>query len=115
MAKAFQRRLDVTSIVVGLLFGLTCATYLETTTSSDWATVYGIITSISRICALIGAYLSLVGLVLVARIPYVEKSVGHDRLVIWHSKLGKFYNTFWRAVPSGRHPGGIHFRPFGIY
>ena len=90
MAKAFQRRLDVTSIVVGLLFGLTCATYLETTTSSDWATVYGIITSISRICALIGAYLSLVGLVLVARIPYVEKSVGHDRLVIWHRKLGPY-------------------------
>ena len=90
MAKAFQRRLDVTSIVVGLLFGLTCATYLETTTSSDWSTVYGIITSISRICALIGAYLSLVGLVLVARIPYVEKSVGHDRLVIWHRKLGPY-------------------------
>ena len=88
MANAAQRRVDVTSTVAGILFGLTCATFLETTTSHDWNTVYGIITSISRICALTGAYLSLVGLVLVARIPYVERSVGHDRLVIWHRKLG---------------------------
>ena len=88
--RAMQRRLDLTSIVVGILFGLTCATYLETTTRSDWATVYGIITSISRICALTGAYLSLVGLVLVARIPYIERSVGHDRLVVWHRKLGPY-------------------------
>ena len=88
MSKAAQRRIDVTSTVVGILFGLTCATYLETTTSSDWHTVYAVITSISRICALTGAYLALVGLVLVARIPYIEKSVGHDRLVIWHRKLG---------------------------
>ena len=90
MSKAMQRRLDLTSITIGILFGLTCATYLETTTSTDWSTVYGVITSISRICALIGAYLSLVGLVLVARIPYVEKSVGHDRLVVWHRKLGPY-------------------------
>jgi predicted ferric reductase len=88
--RAMQRRLDLTSIVVGVLFGLTCATYLETTTRSDWATVYAIITSISRICALTGAYLSLVGLVLVARIPYIERSVGHDRLVVWHRKLGPY-------------------------
>ena len=88
MANLAQRRIDVTSTVAGILFGLTCATFLETTTSHDWNTVYGIITSISRICALTGAYLSLVGLVLVARIPYVEKSVGHDRLVVWHRKLG---------------------------
>ena len=69
-------------------FGLTCAVYLESTTAGEWNTPYAIITSISRICALIGSYLALVGLVLVARIPYIEKSVGHDRLVVWHRKLG---------------------------
>jgi predicted ferric reductase len=88
MASAMQRRLDVTSVTVGVLFGLTCAVYLESTTASEWNTPYAIITSISRICALIGSYLALVGLVLVARIPYIEKSVGHDRLVVWHRKLG---------------------------
>ena len=88
IASAMQRRLDVTSVTVGVLFGLTCAVYLKSTTASEWNTPYAIITSVSRICALIGSYLALVGLVLVARIPYIEKSVGHDRLVVWHRKLG---------------------------
>ena len=88
MAKAMQRRIDLTSIITGVLFGLTCALYIETTNANDWDSVYAIITSISRICALAGAYLALVGLVLVSRIPYIERSVGHDRLVIWHRKLG---------------------------
>jgi predicted ferric reductase len=39
---------------------------------------------------LVGSYLALIGLVLVSRISWVEKSVGHDRLVIWHRKLGPY-------------------------
>jgi hypothetical protein len=37
---------------------------------------------------LVGTYLSVVGIFLVARIPVVERGVGHDRLVTWHRKLG---------------------------
>ena len=40
--------------------------------------------------ALIGTYLALVGVLLVARIPWVERGVGHDRLVIWHRKLAPY-------------------------
>ena len=54
MAKAMQRRIDLTSIITGVLFGLTCALYIETTNANDWDSVYAIITSISRICALVG-------------------------------------------------------------
>ena len=79
---------DWASIVVGLGLGLTIAMFVETTTRDDWNSVYDVITSISRIAALVGSYLALVGLVLVSRISWVEKSVGHDRLVIWHRKLG---------------------------
>ena len=79
---------DWASIVVGLGLGLTIAMFVETTTREDWNSVYDVITSISRIAALVGSYLALVGLVLVSRISWVEKSVGHDRLVIWHRKLG---------------------------
>lgn len=28
------------------------------------------------------------GIFLIAQIPWVERGVGHDRLVIWHRKLG---------------------------
>jgi predicted ferric reductase len=40
------------------------------------------------LCALTGTYFALVGIFLVARIPWVERGVGHDRLVTWHRKLG---------------------------
>ena len=79
---------DTASIVLGLGLGLTVAIYLESTVASDWASVYSTITALSRVTALLGSYLALVGLVLVSRISWVEKSVGHDRLVIWHRKLG---------------------------
>ena len=81
---------DWASLVLGLGLGLTAAVYLESTTKADWNSVYASITGISRICALIGSYLALVGLVLVSRISWIEKSVGHDRLVIWHRKLGPY-------------------------
>ena len=81
---------DWASIVLGLGLGLTVAMYVETTTEADWRSVYAIVTSVSRIAALVGSYLALVGLVLVSRISWVESSVGHDRLVLWHRKLGPY-------------------------
>jgi predicted ferric reductase len=81
---------DWASLVLGLGLGITAAISIETTTRSDWNGVYAIITSLSRIAALSGSYFALVGLVLVSRISWVERSVGHDRLVIWHRKLGPY-------------------------
>ena len=79
---------DWASIFLGVGLGLTIALEVDTMTSGDWSNVYLSITSLSRIAALVGTYFSLVGLVFVARIPWIEKSVGHDRLVKWHRKLG---------------------------
>ena len=81
---------DWASLVLGLGLGITAAIFIETTTRSDWNGVYAIIASLSRIAALSGSYFALVGLVLVSRISWVERSVGHDRLVIWHRKLGPY-------------------------
>jgi len=90
MSFRFYKGIDLASALLGLGIGLTAAVYLETTTRTDWNSVYNIIVSLSRISALIGSYLALMGLVLVARMPWIEKSVGHDRLVIWHRKLGPY-------------------------
>jgi predicted ferric reductase len=81
---------DWASLVTGLGLGLTVALQIESTTQEDWASTYAIVTSISRSFALIGTYLALVGLVLVARVPLIESSVGHDRLINWHRKLGPY-------------------------
>jgi predicted ferric reductase len=55
---------------------------------SDIASFYPILQTMSRFAALIGTYFALLGILLVARIPWVERGVGHDRLVTWHRKLG---------------------------
>ena len=81
---------DWAAIVTGVGLGLTAALYLETVTPADWNSVYAVIISLSRITALIGSFLAVLGLVLVSRISWIERSVGHDRLVIWHRKTGPY-------------------------
>ncbi|CAN2171380.1 COG4097 Predicted ferric reductase [Candidatus Nanopelagicaceae bacterium] len=81
---------DWAAWVVGLGLGLTIAMQVTTMRSADLSGVYPIITSLSRLTALVGTYLAIVGIFLVARIPWVEKGVGHDRLVTWHRKLGPY-------------------------
>src|ERR671934_3121315 len=42
------------------------------------------LTSLGRLTGLLGAYLALVQILLVARLPWLERLVGLDRLSIWH-------------------------------
>jgi predicted ferric reductase len=42
------------------------------------------LSSAGRIAALLGAYLSLLAVVLLARVPALERAVGFGRLTIWH-------------------------------
>ncbi len=81
---------DWAALLTGLGLGLTIALELTTLRKSDIATVYASINSFSRLCALVGTYFALLGILLVARIPWVERGVGHDRLVTWHRKLGPY-------------------------
>ena len=43
-----------------------------------------VLTSIARITGLLGAYLALIQVVLLARLPFLERLVGFDRLTVWH-------------------------------
>jgi len=79
---------DWAALLTGLGLGLTVALELTTMRKSDIASFYPILQTISRFAALIGTYFALLGFLLVARIPWVERGVGHDRLVTWHRKLG---------------------------
>src|SRR5690349_12533881 len=42
------------------------------------------LSSAGRIAALWGAYLSLLAVVLLARVPVLERAVGFGRLTVWH-------------------------------
>lgn len=73
---------------LGIGLGLTLALQATTMRASDINSVYSVIASLSRLAALTGTYFAIVGIFFVARIPAVERGVGHDRLVAWHRKLG---------------------------
>jgi predicted ferric reductase len=81
---------DWAALLAGLGLGLTIAMQLTTMTRTDISSVYALITSFSRLCALVGTYFAILGIFLIARIPFVERGVGHDRLVKWHRKLGPY-------------------------
>ncbi len=83
-----SRGVDGASGLLGIGLGLTLALQVTTMRQSDVSTIYAAIATFSRLCALTGTYFALVGIFLVARIPWVERGVGHDRLVTWHRKLG---------------------------
>lgn len=47
------------------------------------------LTSAGRITGLLGAYLALLQVLLLARLPVLERLVGFDRLTVWHRRNGK--------------------------
>jgi predicted ferric reductase len=81
---------DWAALIAGLGLGLTVAMQVTTMTYTDISSVYALITSFSRVCALVGTYFAILGIFLIARIPIVERGVGHDRLVTWHRKLAPY-------------------------
>lgn len=81
---------DWAALITGVGLGLTIALQVTTLSTSDINSVYGAISSFSRLCALVGTYFALVGILLVSRIPWIEQGVGHDRLITWHRKLGPY-------------------------
>src|SRR5438876_4413334 len=45
-------------------------------------------TSIGRLAGLLAAYSALIQVVLLARIPWLERLLGFDRLTVWHRRNG---------------------------
>ena len=79
---------DWASWFLGIGLGLTLALQVTTMRKSDISSAYALVASFSRLAALTGTYFAIVGIFLVSRIPWVERGIGHDRLVTWHRKLG---------------------------
>lgn len=50
----------------------------------------GIANGLGILTAMAGTYLALLGCLLMARLPWIEREVGQDRLTSWHRKLGPY-------------------------
>src|SRR5260370_12598440 len=48
------------------------------------------VTALGRVTGLLGTYLVLVQVILMARLPWLERFVGGDRLATWHRKNGAY-------------------------
>jgi len=68
--------------------GLGTVVAIELLTRSSLGGPGALLTEAGRWTALVGTYASLLLLVLVARVPLVERAVGLDRLMKWHRVLG---------------------------
>jgi ferredoxin-NADP reductase/DMSO/TMAO reductase YedYZ heme-binding membrane subunit len=87
---ARRRPLVVTLLaaLAGLGLGVTVALGISAESAGSLSAPGGIATFIGRMTGLLAAYAMVVVVLLVARIPPLERAIGQDRLVAWHRKLG---------------------------
>jgi ferredoxin-NADP reductase/DMSO/TMAO reductase YedYZ heme-binding membrane subunit len=79
---------DALGGLAGTGLGLTIALGISAESSGSLASAGGWATAAGRMAGLVAAYAMVVVVLLVARIPPLERVVGQDRLVAWHRRLG---------------------------
>lgn len=79
--------LDAATVVVGLGMGLCVGVALTAETHGQLSAPGGIATFLGSLTGLVGTYLALVMVLLVSRIPAVERVLGQDGLLRWHRRL----------------------------
>ncbi len=73
--------------VAGAGLAVTLGLALSTESASSLSLPGGPATALGRLTGLVGTYLMLIAVVLVARVSALERAVGQDRLVRWHRRL----------------------------
>jgi predicted ferric reductase len=87
-----RRRLlavDGLAALAGAGFGAVVAQWVVTMPSLTGG-VANVLLAAAQFAGLAGAYLALVGLLLAARVPVLESTVGLDRLIAVHARLGRW-------------------------
>jgi ferredoxin-NADP reductase/DMSO/TMAO reductase YedYZ heme-binding membrane subunit len=78
----------VLAALAGLGLAVTIALAISAESTGSLGAPGGLATAIGRITGLLAAYLMVIVVLLVARIPPLERAIGQDRLVGWHRRLG---------------------------
>lgn len=82
------RVVDALAGAAGLGFGITVALAIAGESAGSLAAPGGIATAAGRLTGLAGTYLMLITVLLVTRLPWLERTIGQDRLVRWHRRIG---------------------------
>lgn len=83
------RRADVLVMALWASGAAAAALFLASGGASQFGTIAEVITSLGIVAGLIGTDFILVMLVLAARIPLIDRTIGHDRAIAVHRSLGK--------------------------
>ncbi len=81
------RIVDVATIIVGLGFGVCVGLAVTAESWRQLGLPGGVATFLGNLTGLSGAYLALIMVLLVSRIPAVERVLGQDGLLAWHRRL----------------------------
>jgi len=79
---------DAFAALVGLGLGATIALVVAGETRGSLAAPGGVLIAGGRLTGFVGTYLMLVMILLIARMPWLERAVGQDALVRWHRRIG---------------------------
>lgn len=79
--------LDVAAALAGLGFGAVLAVVILAESRGSLAAPGGLLSAAGRLAGFTGTYLMLIMMVLVARLPWLERAAGQDQLVRWHRQI----------------------------
>ena len=79
---------SVLTALAGAGLGLTIGLGVAAESAASLSAPGGVATALGRMTGLLAAYSMVVVVLLVARIPPLERAIGQDRLVSWHRTLG---------------------------
>lgn len=83
-----RRAGDLTALAAGLGLGITLAFTAPAATHANWSAPGTLANVLGIVTAMVGTYLALLAIMLMARLPWFEHEIGQDRLTAWHRKLG---------------------------
>jgi predicted ferric reductase len=78
---------DVCCALAGAGLGVSIGSVVVTQTRGSLSAAGGIATAAGQLAGLTGAYLLLIMMLLIARLPWLELSVGQARLIRWHRRV----------------------------
>jgi predicted ferric reductase len=78
---------DACAALAGLGFGAVLAAVVLGESRGSLAAPGGLLSAAGRLAGFAGTYLMLIMVVLVARLPWLERSAGQDQLVRWHRQV----------------------------
>jgi predicted ferric reductase len=90
--RQYRRRARAADLLVAALWAsgaVAIALFLATGGISKFSTIAGVFTSFGILTGLVGTDFILVMLVLAARVPLIDRTIGHDRAMAVHRSLGK--------------------------